>query len=64
MLTGDRKRTAEDVAERLGIPEVYAELLPADKVDRVERLLASKSEKGRSRFRCGNRSGGRGNHDR
>lgn len=50
MLTGDRKRTAEDVAERLGIPEVYAELLPADKVDRVERLLASKSEKGRLIF--------------
>ena len=50
MLTGDRKRTAEDVAGRLGIPEVYAELLPADKVDRVERLLASKSEKGRLIF--------------
>ena len=50
MLTGDRKRTADDVAGRLGVPEVYAELLPADKVDKVEMLLASKSEKGKLIF--------------
>lgn len=50
MLTGDRKRTAESVAEQLGVPEVYSELLPGDKVDRVESLLASKSEKGKLIF--------------
>lgn len=50
MLTGDRKRTADSVAKELGVPEVYAELLPGDKVDRVEQLLAQKSEKGRLIF--------------
>ena len=45
MLTGDSKAVAEDVASRLGIDEVHSELLPADKVDQVERLLASKKEK-------------------
>ena len=39
MLTGDRKEAAEAVAAELGIDEVHAELLPADKVDRVEELL-------------------------
>ena len=39
MLTGDRKETAEAVAAELGIDEVHSELLPADKVDRVEELL-------------------------
>lgn len=39
MLTGDRKEVAEEVAKELGIDEVYAELLPADKVSKVEALL-------------------------
>ena len=39
MLTGDRKRTADAVAEELGIAEVHSELLPEDKVTQVERLL-------------------------
>ena len=50
MLTGDRRKTAECIAEELGIQEVYAELLPGDKVDRVEGMLASKSEKGKLIF--------------
>ena len=45
MLTGDSKRVADQVAEELGIQEVYSELLPADKVSRVEELLNQKSEK-------------------
>ena len=43
MLTGDRKEVGEDVAKELGLSEVYTELLPADKVAHVERLLAEKS---------------------
>ena len=46
MLTGDRKKTADSIAGELGITEVYAELLPGDKVEQVEKLLASKAEKG------------------
>lgn len=45
MLTGDLKKTAEQTAESLGIDEVYSELLPADKVAKVEELLSKKSEK-------------------
>ncbi len=45
MLTGDAKRVAEQVASDLGIDEVYSELLPADKVTKVEELLAKKSDK-------------------
>ncbi len=41
MLTGDRKKAAEDVAKKVGADEVIAELLPADKVSRVENLLSS-----------------------
>ena len=41
MLTGDRADVANDVAQRLGIDEVHAQLLPQDKVDKVEELLAS-----------------------
>ncbi len=44
MLTGDRKAVAEQVAKELGIDEVHSELLPADKVSQVERLLAAKSK--------------------
>lgn len=40
MLTGDRKRVAEETAVKLGIDEVYSHLLPADKVEKVEELLA------------------------
>lgn len=50
MLTGDRKEVAEHVAEQLGITTVYAELLPGDKVDRVEELFGQKSEKGKLIF--------------
>lgn len=39
MLTGDKKSVAEEVAHKLGVDEVYAELLPGDKVDKVEELL-------------------------
>lgn len=45
MLTGDSRNAASAVAEELGLDEVYSELLPADKVDRVEALLADKREK-------------------
>nr|WP_073297485.1 heavy metal translocating P-type ATPase [Parolsenella massiliensis] len=45
MLTGDRKEVAADVAERLGLDEFHAQLLPADKVEQVERLLASEGDK-------------------
>ena len=45
MLTGDSRRVAEDVASSLGVDEVYSELLPADKVTQVEKLLDTKSEK-------------------
>ena len=45
MLTGDRKRVADSVAAELGIDEVHSELLPADKVSRVEELLSKKGEK-------------------
>jgi Cd2+/Zn2+-exporting ATPase len=44
MLTGDAKRVADKVAESLGIDMVCSELLPADKVSKVEELLASKKQ--------------------
>lgn len=50
MLTGDRKNTAEQVARELGIDEVYSELLPADKVSKVEELLQHKGEKEKLAF--------------
>lgn len=50
MLTGDSKRVADQVAGDLGIQEVYSELLPADKVSRVEELLNKKSEKAKLAF--------------
>ena len=50
MLTGDSRKVAEHVAADLGIDEVYAELLPADKVSRVEELLAEKPEKAKLAF--------------
>ena len=50
MLTGDRKNVADAVASELGIKEVYSELLPADKVTKVEELLANKEEKDKLAF--------------
>lgn len=44
MLTGDSGKVAEDVAEKLGIDNVYSELLPADKVDKVEELIGEQKE--------------------
>ena len=50
MLTGDAKAVGESVAKALGVDEVHAELLPADKVDQVEALLTQKSPKGTLAF--------------
>ncbi len=50
MLTGDREEVAADVAARLGLDEYHAQLLPADKVERVEALLAAEGEKGKLAF--------------
>ena len=50
MLTGDRKNVADYVAKDLGIQEVYSELLPGDKVSKVEALLANKTEKEKLAF--------------
>ena len=50
MLTGDRKKAAEQVANSLNVDEVYCELLPADKVTKVEELLNAKSEKAKLAF--------------
>ena len=50
MLTGDKKEVGESVAKELGIDKVYAELLPADKVQKVEELLKTKSQKGKLAF--------------
>ena len=47
MLTGDIKRVADYVAERLGVDQVHSELLPADKVDEVEKLLSAPDRKGK-----------------
>ena len=50
MLTGDARKVAEQVAGELGIDEVYSELLPADKVEKVEELLKTRSEKEKLAF--------------
>ena len=50
MLTGDAEKVAEQVASSLGIDEVYSELLPADKVTKVEELLEQKTGKSRLAF--------------
>jgi Cd2+/Zn2+-exporting ATPase len=50
MLTGDSKSIGEDIAKKLGIDKVYADLLPGDKVEKVEELLAQRSEKGKIAF--------------
>ena len=46
MLTGDAQAVGERVGAELGLDEVHAQLLPADKVERVEALLKEKSDKG------------------
>ena len=50
MLTGDAKNVAKQVADELGIDQVYSELLPGDKVEKVEELLASKGKKEKLAF--------------
>lgn len=50
MLTGDAGNVAEQVAAELGIDEVYSELLPSDKVEKVEQILAAKGEKEKLAF--------------
>lgn len=50
MLTGDSKAVADHVAKELGMDQVYSELLPGDKVEKVEEILASKSQKARLAF--------------
>ncbi|MGE4415413.1 MAG: heavy metal translocating P-type ATPase [Bacteroidales bacterium] len=50
MLTGDRKAVGEKIGAQLGIDEVYSELLPADKVEKIESLEAKKSHKGKIVF--------------
>ena len=50
MLTGDTRRVAEQVATDLGVDEVHSDLLPADKVAQVEKLLAAKGDKDKLAF--------------
>ena len=50
MLTGDAKRVADQVAQDLGVDQVYSQLLPADKVEKVEALLKDKPEKAKLAF--------------
>ena len=50
MLTGDRRETADYVASQIGLTEVHSELLPGDKVDEVEKIIGSKSPKGKLVF--------------
>ena len=50
MLTGDAKKVADSVAKELGVDEVYADLLPADKVSKVESLLSQQSGKAKLAF--------------
>ena len=50
MLTGDADAVGKKVAQKLGLDQAYTELLPADKVDRVEAILKQTSEKGKLAF--------------
>ena len=50
MLTGDIDKVAQQVAGELGVDRVYSELLPSDKVSKVEELLAKKTEKEKLAF--------------
>ncbi|MBQ6310977.1 MAG: cadmium-translocating P-type ATPase [Bacteroidales bacterium] len=50
MLTGDHREVAKQIAEKLSLTQYYAELLPADKVDQVEKLISGKEGKGKLAF--------------
>lgn len=50
MLTGDTRRVADQVARDLGVDQVYSQLLPADKVEKVETLLKNKPKKDKLAF--------------
>ena len=50
MLTGDKKNVAENISKEIGIDNVYSELLPNDKVEKLEEILKSKSPKGKVAF--------------
>ena len=50
MLTGDRDQVAQQVAGALGVDQVYSQLLPADKVEKVEQLLEEKPPKKKLAF--------------
>lgn len=50
MLTGDIKEAGEEIGKQLGIDKIYTQLLPSDKVNKVEELMAQKSEKGKLIF--------------
>ena len=50
MLTGDKKDVAENISKEIGIDNVYSELLPNDKVEKLEEILKSKSPKGKVAF--------------
>lgn len=50
MLTGDTSQSGEETAEELGLDQVYSELLPADKVDKIEALISNKSSNGSVAF--------------
>lgn len=50
MLTGDSDKVAQDVAKKLNVEEVHSQLLPADKVNEVEKILANKSENDKVAF--------------
>ena len=50
MLTGDRKKAAQEVASKLGLDQAYSELLPGDKVEKVEELLKTRPEGGKLAF--------------
>ena len=50
MLTGDAKKVADSVAAELGVDEVHSELLPADKVEKIEELIAMKGAKEKLAF--------------
>lgn len=50
MLTGDNKKIGESIAKKLNIKNVFSELLPADKVEKIEELFKNKSEKGKILF--------------
>lgn len=50
MLTGDARKTAEKAAEEIGIEQVYAELLPGDKVEKIEDLIKNNSDNGKVIF--------------